>query len=85
MPQSPEAAADLAELNLNAAILIQSRRQAIEALRAQVCRLSPAESRKRLELLRKTATSEAAELPVYAHVATAWIDKHLRALRPPCP
>ncbi|MCK6518122.1 TIGR02646 family protein [Myxococcota bacterium] len=80
--QSPEANSDVAELNLNAELLIENRAEVINRLRGQ---LSKDGSEAHMRRLYRTFTTPTAEgLPSYAHVAEAYLRRKLRerGLRP---
>jgi uncharacterized protein (TIGR02646 family) len=82
LAQSPEAQGDVAELNLNAELLIENRAEVINRLRGL---LSKDGSEAHMRRLYRTFTTPTADgLPSYAHVAEAYLRRKLRArgLRP---
>ncbi|MCB9766165.1 MAG: TIGR02646 family protein [Alphaproteobacteria bacterium] len=78
IPATPEASADLKELNLNAPRLVENRAEAIRRLRVQLRNAGP-RARQLLQRTHTTATTPGPEgLPPYAHVIAAYTARKLQ-------
>ena len=74
---TPDAAADLTELNLNAARLTRARRDVIEVLRRQLHQAGERDTRVLLRHQQVLHTT-AGDLPAFAHVLEAYVGAKLR-------
>ncbi len=78
VPATPEAKADLAALNLNAAFLVQNRGREIEKLRTEFARYAGNVTRVVLTQKYKAATTPGRDgLPPYAHVVAQYVKAKL--------